>query len=77
MKLIITLVCTLAIAAAVTVSILGPKAGGAIIAVIAGGYLVVELVRAVRADRRVRLRRGRDAVWQRRIATREASERYL
>ena len=56
------------IGAGIAVAILyfGAKAGSVTIAVISAGVCVWYAYKAVRADRE-RMRRGRDAVWQRRI----------
>ena len=45
----------------------GPRITGLGIAIGAAAFLAWDLVRAIQADRREQMRRGRDAVWQRRI----------
>ena len=53
---------------AVAILYLGAKAGSVTIAVISAGVCVWYVYKAIRADRE-KMRRGRDAIWQRRIMT--------
>lgn len=58
--------CGLGVAAGSAILHLGPKLAGLGIAITAAAVLLLELCNAIRRDRE-RMRRGREAVWQRRI----------